>query len=88
MINDIQKIDFDVALIACGSYGYILSSKIKNMGKQAIELCSGLYPIFGIKNKTQIIIRKVSKMYDKNWIFPIEEKPNNYMNLEKGAYWE
>lgn len=88
IFNDIKKIDFDVAIIAAGAYGYLLASDIKNINKQAIELCSGLYPIFGIKNKTQCIIRKVSSMYNSNWIFPIEQKPTNYMSLEKGAYWD
>jgi hypothetical protein len=57
------------------------------LGKQAVELCSGIYPIFGIKVKTQAIIRKVSIMYNENWIFPIEEPPKEYMRIEKGAYW-
>jgi len=88
IISEISKIDFDVAIISAGAYGYLLASDIKNMGKQSIELCSGLYPLFGIKNKTQAIIFKVSSMYNEHWIFPIEEKPNNYMHLEKGAYWD
>ena len=88
VFNEIKKIDFDIALIAAGAYGYMLASDIKDAGKQAIELCSGLYPVFGIKNKTQSIIRKVSAMYNENWIFPIEAKPEKYMDIEKGAYWE
>ena len=87
MLYDIESIDFDIALIAAGAYGYPLASDIKDMGKQAIELCTGIYPIFGIKVKTQAIIRKVSMMYNKNWIFPIEEAPKEYMKIEKGAYW-
>lgn len=86
--KDISQIEFDIAIIAMGAYGYILASDIKNMGKQAIELCSGLYPLFFIKNKTQAIIRRVSKMYDANWIFPIDTPPENYLKIEKGAYWE
>ena len=81
-------IDFDIAIIAAGAYGYPLAAEIKNMGKQSIELCSGIYPVFGIKVKTQLIIRKISSMYNDNWIFPIETPPKNYMNIEKGAYWE
>jgi len=85
---DISKLEFDIAIIAAGAYGYPLASLIKNnLQKQAIELCSGIYPIFGIKVKTQLIIRKVSCMYNDYWCFPIEEKPNNYMDVENGAYW-
>ncbi len=88
MCEAIRSIDFDIALISAGAYGYPLAAEIKRMGKQAIELCSGIYPIFGIKVKTQAIIRKVSSMYNSHWIFPIEKKPNNYMQIEKGSYWE
>lgn len=88
MVNDISDIDFDIALIAAGAYGYPLAAQIKAWGKQAIELCSGIYPIFGIKVKTQLIIRAVSSMYNKHWIFPIEAPPSNYMRIEKGSYWE
>ncbi len=88
IVTDIRKIDFDIAIIAAGAYGYPLAAEIKAMGKQSIELCSGIYPIFGIKVKTQLIIRKISQMYNNYWIFPIEAPPENYMNIEKGAYWE
>ena len=88
IVTDIRKIDFDIAIIAAGAYGYPLAAEIKAMGKQSIELCSGIYPIFGIKVKTQLIIRKISQMYNSYWIFPIEAPPKNYMNIEKGAYWE
>lgn len=86
--REISLIKFDVALVAAGAYGYPLSSLIKNMNKVVIELCSGLYPLFGIKNKTQQIIRKVSKYYNDNWIFPIEKPPLQYEKIENGAYWE
>lgn len=88
MCADIEKLEFDVALIAAGAYGYPLASFIKvRLGKQAIELCSGIYPIFGIKVKTQVIIRKVSSMYNNFWKFPEENKPSSYMEIENGAYW-
>ena len=89
MKNEIKKIDFDICIISCGAYGYPLASYIKNIGKQSIELCSGIYPIFKIKVKTQQIIRKISKNYSSNdWIFPIEQPPKEYMSIEKGAYWQ
>lgn len=88
MCLDISELSFDVAIIAAGAYGYPLAAFVKNkLKKQSIELCSGIYPIFGIKVKTQLIIRKVSSMYNDSWIFPIENKPDNYQKIEDGAYW-
>ena len=86
--DDILDIDFDIAIISAGSYGHPLAAHIKEIGRQSINLCSGIYPLFGIRNKTQTIVRKVSSLYNSNWIFPIKEKDRDYMNIEKGAYWE
>ena len=88
ILHDISKINFDIALISAGAYGFLLASDIKNMGKQSIELCSGLYPIFGIKNNTQSIIRKVSEMYNHNWIFPLDVPNIDIRKIENSAYWE
>lgn len=88
VITDISLFDFDIAIIAAGAYGYPLAYEIKNkLKRQAIELCSGIYPLFGIKIKAQTIIKRVSKIYNNNWIFPVEEAPNYYMKIEDGAYW-
>jgi threonine dehydrogenase-like Zn-dependent dehydrogenase len=38
MIDEIGKIDFDVAILGCGAYGLPLAAAIKGMGKQAIHL--------------------------------------------------
>lgn len=88
VVTDISVLDFDIAIIAAGAYGYPLAYEIKNkLKKQAIELCSGIYPLFGIKIKAQTIIKRVSKYYNGNWIFPVEEAPDYYMKIEDGAYW-
>ena len=48
MCSQIEKMNFDVAILGCGSYGLPLSAYIKDLGKQAIHLgdlhsfCSGL----------------------------------------------
>lgn len=88
VVEDISKLDFDIAIIAAGAYGYPLAFEIKNkIKKQAIELCSGIYPLFGVKIKAQTIIKRVSKYYNDYWIFPVEETPDYYMKIENGAYW-
>lgn len=51
MEAEIQKIDFDIALLGCGAYGLPLGAFIKRMGKQAVHIGGGLQLLFGIKGK-------------------------------------
>lgn len=51
MSDEVAKIKFDIALIACGAYGFPLASKIKKMGKIAIHCGGVLQLLFGIKGK-------------------------------------
>ena len=46
-----MKIDFDVAIIGCGAYGFPLAAKLKQAGKQAIHLAGATQLLFGIKGK-------------------------------------
>ena len=38
MYQEAMKIDFDIAIIGCGAYGFPLGAKLKKAGKQAIHL--------------------------------------------------
>lgn len=51
MENEIDKADFDVALIGCGAYGFPLASYCKRIGKQGIHIGGSLQLYFGIKGK-------------------------------------
>ena len=66
MSIDISKIDFDIALLSCGSYSMYLGSFIKNnLGKKAIYIGGGLNVYFGI----------YGGRYDTHFF-------NNFLNLE------
>ena len=51
MKSKIDKIDFDIAIIGCGAYGFPLASYIKNIGKKAIHMGGATQILFGIKGK-------------------------------------
>ena len=51
MCSEADKIDFDVAIIGCGAYGYPLAAHIKRSGKIAIHLGGVTQALFGIKGK-------------------------------------
>lgn len=87
ILEEISRIDFDIALIGAGAYGFLLASDIKNMGKQSVELCSYLMPLFGIKIKRNLTEPHINKFYNSNWSFPIEEPVAHYRQIENGCYW-
>lgn len=42
MESEIDKADFDVALIECGAYGFPLAAYCKSIGKQGIQIGESL----------------------------------------------
>lgn len=89
MKAEIEKIDFDIALLGCGAYAIPLMAYCKKLGKKAVVLGGMLQLLFGIKggrwekNRPDIVA-----MYNENWTKADEtEKPKGYMKTEDGAYW-
>lgn len=84
MKREVEKRDFDVALIGCGAYGFPLAAHVKRLGKQALHLGGVLQLYFGIKGK-----RWDNKgFYNEYWTSPSqEEKPVNADKVENGCYW-
>lgn len=90
MSEEIAKIDFDIALIACGAYGFPLASRIKNMGKIAIHCGGPLQLLFGIKGRRWEIEMPSTgqKLFNEFWVRPnSEETIKNNQNIENGCYW-
>ncbi len=88
MYDRAMSVDFDVAIIGCGAYGFPLAAKIKKAGKIAIHMGGATQCLFGIKGKRW----ENNKLYMDNglinsyWIRPIEQ-PLNYNKIENGCYW-
>ncbi|OBR89894.1 hypothetical protein CLRAG_38710 [Clostridium ragsdalei P11] len=88
MYNEALKIDFDIALIGCGAYGFPLAAKLKKAGKQAIHMGGMLQILFGIKGRRWDDDPIVSKLYNEYWVRPGEnEKPVRAESIENGCYW-
>ena len=92
MCNDINKLDFDIALISCGGYALLLGSFIKRkMNKSAIYIGGGLQLFFGVMGKrweTNQTIQNIIKDNISQFIRPsINEMPQNFKNVEGGCYW-
>ena len=51
MKAQIDAIDFDIAIIGCGAYGFNLSAHVKRLGKKAVHLGGAVQVLFGVKGK-------------------------------------
>lgn len=90
MENQIDSVDYDVALLGCGAYGMPLAAHCKKMGKQAIHVGGALQLFFGIKGKRWEVesSQYENLMKNKYWIRPVlKEHPQNADKVENGCYW-
>jgi len=99
MEKEVEKTDFDIALIGCGSYGFPLAAHIKRIGKKAFHMGGALQLLFGIKGA-----RWEDPMYGvREWGIPMgfyralmndywvkagtEFRPQNADKVENACYW-
>jgi len=94
MKNEINNINFDIAILACGAYGMPLGAYIKKIGKKAIHLGGSTQLLFGIKGsrwENKDVCENSDfymSLYNKYWIRPLGiDIPNSHMNVENGCYW-
>ena len=89
MLESALKIDFDIAIIGCGAYGFPLASRIKQYGKKAIHLGGVTQILFGIKGKRWDSRGYISKFYNEYWVRPNNsETPDLAKEIEDSCYWQ
>lgn len=88
MCNDIGHIDFDIALLGCGSYGLPLCDFIKTkMNKSCVYVGGGLQLYFGILGK-RWEGEDLKPHINQYWTKPSQtEKPLHGNLVENGCYW-
>lgn len=87
MCQQIDELDFDIAVIGAGAYGFPLAAHVKRMNRKAVHLGGATQLLFGIRGK-----RWDNGAYDyvinENWCRPLEaEKPPRADLIEQGIYW-
>ena len=88
MKQEIEKIDFDIALIGAGAYGFPLAAHIKRMGKKAVHIGGSLQLYFGIIGLRWEQMPHFKALFNEYWVRPLpEEYPINHLKVEGGAYW-
>ena len=88
LTDEIYQIDFEIALIGCGAYGFPLASRIKKFGKKSIHLGGATQLMFGIKGKRWDQQPLFMNLYNEFWKYPtVHEKPKGYFGIDRGCYW-
>lgn len=92
MCDDIQKLNFDVAILGCGGYGLPLCNFIKDkLNKQAIYIGGGIQLMFGVMGRrweNNEFWRNIIETHDSKFIKPSsEETCENHEKIEGGCYW-
>jgi hypothetical protein len=88
MCAEVEKVDFDIAIIGAGAYGLPLAFHVKSLGKKAIHMGGATQILFGIKGKRWDHHEVISKLYNEHWVRPLpSERPEHYYDIEKGCYW-
>ena len=84
MYEEIDKIDFDIAIIGAGAYGLPLASYVKKIGKIGIHLGGASQLLFGIKGFRW----DKEGIYNEYWKRPDDkDKPKGFKEIEGGCYW-
>lgn len=88
MKREIDKLNFDIAIIGCGAYGFPLAAYVKQIGKKAIHLGGAVQYLFGIQSyvaKQNTYIKEFNREY---WVNPsLEETPKGIEMVENSRYW-
>lgn len=97
MEEQIDQVDYDVALIGCGAYGLPLAAHCKKQGKKAIHLGGALQLLFGIRgNRWESTtygrgwpgIDYPKLLSNPHWVRPLElERAKNAEKVEGACYW-
>lgn len=89
MKNQMEEIDFNIAIIGCGAYGFPLASHAKKLGKVGIHLGGVTQLLFGIKGKRWEEWKhytELRKNEGESWVYA-NEIPKDYKKIENGCYW-
>ena len=88
MYQEALKIEFDVAIIGCGAYGFPLAAKLKKAGKSVIHMGGATQILFGIKGRRWVDNPRAQVKFNDAWEYPLKnEKPQNSIVVENNCYW-
>jgi hypothetical protein len=86
--NQMESLDFDVALVGAGAASLPLAVHAKRLGRQGIGLGGSLQLMFGITGRRWETHPFFAARINEYWVRPSgNEVPRKRMLVENGAYW-
>lgn len=88
MKSQMDEIDYDIAIIGCGAYGFHLAAHAKRSQKVGFHLGGATQLLFGIKGKRWENNPMSKALMNEYWVKPLEtERPEHFTLIEGGCYW-
>ena len=88
MYSEIRKIDCDLVILSCGSYGLPLGGLLFKSGKNVLVGGGPVQTFFGIKGKAYEKDPEISPLINEWWVRPSSrEIPPSPEKVEGGVYW-
>ena len=88
MEREAMKIDFDVAIVGCGAYGFPLCARLKKHGKIAIHMGGATQMMFGVKGSRWENNPSFKNIINEHFVRPAaHEMPENAGKVENACYW-
>lgn len=88
MEDEMDKLDYDIAIIGCGAYGFNLAAHAKRTGHKAIHLGGATQLLFGIIGKRWEEKEYYKDIINEYWCRPDgSERPKTADAVEGGCYW-
>ncbi len=88
MKQEMDVVDYDVALIGAGAFSLPLAVHAKSRGKIGVHLGGNLQMLFGVAGKRWKRDASYKDFIKPNWIKPSgDEKPQASDRIEDGCYW-
>lgn len=90
MKKEISQVDFDIAIIGCGAYGFPLAAYVKQLGKKAVHMAGATQLLFGVKGKRWEVdpTQPFRNFMNEYWVRPDSSETPAKANLVEGAcYW-
>ena len=88
LCSEADKIDFEVAIIGAGAYGFPLAAHIKRSGRKAVHLGGATQIMFGIMGNRWEADETLRPFVSEHWTRPLpEETPACADRVEEACYW-
>jgi hypothetical protein len=93
MREQVEAVEFDVAIIGAGAYGLPLAAHVKDMGRKAVHMGGVTQILFGIagsrwERRIPGGYPPLTRFMNEHWTRPLpEETPAGFRSVDEGAYW-